>query len=171
MNADFVTMIGNLSQSLLPVQALITGFGYLIGLIFILTAISKLKKIGDHRARGGSNEKMFVPIAYFLSGSAMIFLPSTLKVLTNTAFGTGSNILEYANYNPYDIYGAMRIVIRTAGLIWFIRGCVLIAHASQPGVQDGPKGLAFLVAGLMAVNFDYTMSMIDYSFDRLVQWM
>lgn len=168
MDTDFVKMIGNISQSLLPVQALISGLGYLIGLLFMITAITKLKKIGDARARGGSQEKMFVPIAYILGAVALVYLPSTVNVLSNTAFGLG-NILQYTQYNPYNIYSAMRIVVQTAGLIWFVRGCVLLVHASEPGVQEGPKGLIFLFAGILAINFDRTIGMVNYTLDNLIR--
>jgi len=110
---------------------------------------------------------MFIPLAYFLGGAALIFLPTTLTVLSNTAFGTDS-ILAYATYNPYNIYDAMKLVIKTMGLIWFVRGCVLLVHASEPGVQEGPKGLTFLFAGILAMNFEGTISILNYMMDHMM---
>lgn len=168
MNSDIVAMIGNLSQSLLPFQALIAGLGYLIGILFMITAIGKLRVIGNARARGGgSHEKMFIPLAYLIGGTALIFLPSAITVLSRTAFGSG-NILQYASYNPYNIYNTMRIVIRVAGIIWFVRGSVLLVHASEPGVQHGPKGLAFLLAGVLAINFEETTAFVNYMITKLI---
>lgn len=158
-STDLVTMIGNLSRSLFPVQHLISGFAYLLGILFFITAIMKLKKIGGSGGRH-SQEKMFVPIAFLLGGAALLFLPSAVVSLSNTAFGAG-NILRYANYNPYNIYSSMGLVIQTAGLLWFVRGCVLLVHASEPGVQHGPKGLAFLCAGILAMNFESTASFLN----------
>lgn len=166
-NADIVSMIGNLSQSLVPVQTLIAGLGYLIGIFLVITAVTKLKKIGDYRSQGSSGEKMFVPIAYLIGGAALIFLPSALKVLSSTAFGTG-NILQYTPYNPYNVYASMKILIQTAGLIWFIRGAVLLVHASEPGVKEGPKGLAFIVAGILAVNFEGTVGAVNFVIEHLM---
>ncbi|AHE66356.1 hypothetical protein Loa_00788 [Legionella oakridgensis ATCC 33761 = DSM 21215] len=74
----------------------------------------------------------------------------------------------YSNYNPYNIYSAMRVVIRTAGLIWFVRGCVLLVHASEPGVQHGPKGLAFLCAGVLAINFEGTVAVVNVIIEKLI---
>ena len=56
----------------------------------------------------------------------------------------------------------MAIIIRIAGLIWFVRGAVLLTHASNPGSQsqDGLKGFLFLFAGILAVNFDNTVSVL-----------
>lgn len=153
-------MLGNISQSLFPVQHLISGGAYLIGIVFFIVALQKLKKIGDARVSGGSSEKMFVPIAYLLAGAALVFLPTAISALSATAFGEG-NILQYSNYNRFNIYSSMGVIIRTAGLIWFVRGAVLLAHASQPGVQEGPKGLLFLIAGILAINFDNTVAMFN----------
>lgn len=166
-SADIMTMIGNVAQSLMPVQQLIVGTGYLLGILMMMAAIGRLKKIGDFRARGASNEKMFVPLAYLVAGSALIFLPSALSVVSTTAFGTDS-VLQYSEYKKFEIYGAMRILIRTVGLVWFLRGCVLLVHATAPGVQHGPKGLAFLCAGVMAVNFDGTIQALNFFMDKLL---
>lgn len=41
---DLITILGNISQSLYPVQKLITGGAYILGVLFFITAIGKLKK-------------------------------------------------------------------------------------------------------------------------------
>ncbi len=158
MNGDVVSMLGNLSRALFPVETLISGLGYLIGIIFMVTGLMKMKAVGSG---GHSNEKIFVPLMYFVGGSALIFLPSMLTSLSKTAFGSG-NILQYIPYNPYNIYNSMGILIQTAGLIWFVRGCMLIVHGSSPGVKEGTKGLAFIGAGILAVNFQETYGALSY---------
>lgn len=164
---DLVTMIGNLTRSLAPIQKLITGGAYLFGILFFITAISKLKKIGDKRTNSSSQEKMFTPMMYLLFGSALLYLPSALSVMADTAFGAG-NVLTYGDYSKVTVLGSMRVLIRTAGLLWFVRGCILVAHASEPGVQEGPKGLAFIIAGVLAINFDNSVGAIDYVVNQLI---
>ncbi|KTC86138.1 MULTISPECIES: hypothetical protein [Legionella] len=156
---DIVAMLGNLSRSLFPVQHLISGFAYLIGIAFFLVAIAKFKKIGESAGKQ-SQEKMFGPLAFLLGGAALVFLPSAVSLLANSTFGVG-NVLSYTDYNPYNIYSSMGLIIQTAGVIWFIRGCVLLVGASSPGVQHGPKGLAFLFAGILAVNFQGTAAFLN----------
>lgn len=168
-SVDLVTILGNLSQSLYPVQRLITGGAYLLGILFFITAIGKLRKIGDHRAQSHSQEKIFTPLMYIFMGAMLIYLPTALSIMANTAFGTG-NVLTYSDYNPLNIYSSMGLLIRTAGIIWFIRGSVLLAHASQPGSKDGPKGLVFIIAGILAMNFDNTVAMVNTILDHLVSW-
>lgn len=166
---DLITLLGNLSQSLYPVQRLITGGAYLLGILFFIKAISVLKKIGDHRTQSHSQEKMYTPMMYGLFGSALIFLPTIISTMANTAFGVG-NILTYSNYNSKSIYNVMDLLVRTAGVIWFIRGCVLIAHSSEPsGAKEGMKGLIFLISGILAINFDNTIAMINSIINSLLR--
>lgn len=166
---DLVTILGNISQSLFPVQRLISGGAYLLGILFVLKAIGKLRKIADHRAQSSSQEKMFTPMMYLIFGAALIYLPSVIQTMANTAFGVG-NVLTYTPPPTPNIYSSMGLIIRTAGLLWFIRGCVLVAHASEPGTQEGPKGLAFIVAGILAMNFDNTIAMINYILGKFLTW-
>ncbi len=162
---DLVTMLGNFSRSLYPMQRLLTGFAYLLGVIFFIIAITKLKKIGE--ARGHSQEKPIVPLAYFLGGAALLFFPSAITALSNTVFGSG-NLLGYITYNPYNIYNSMGLLIQTAGVLWFIRGCVLLVGASQPGETHGTKGLIFLCAGILAMNFQNTTAAVNAALTYLM---
>ncbi|HHT0592958.1 TPA: type IV secretion protein IcmC [Legionella anisa] len=166
---DFITMIGNLSHSLYPVQHLITGGAYLLGILFFMTAISKLRKIADHRSGSSSQEKMFSPMMYLVMGAALLYLPTALDIMANTTFGAG-NILTYTSYNSSNIFSSMGLVVQTAGVLWFVRGCVLVAQASQPGTQHGPKGLAFMIAGVFAMNFDNSIAMLNYVMNSLTTW-
>ncbi len=168
--ADLVSIFVNLSKSLAPIQELVSGFGYVIGIALILAAMNKFHKIGDARAQSSSQERMFVPIAFFLAGVALIFLPTALSVLANTAFGS-QNILAYSEENNDALTAAVKFLIQTTGVIWFVRGCVLLAHASEPGVKEGSKGLTFLVAGIFALNFDNTIEFIDYAMNSFFEVM
>lgn len=163
MNTDYITMLGNLSQSLYPIQRLITGGGYLLGTLFIMTAFFKFKKVSSH----GSREHMFSPIMYLLIGAVLIFLPSTLEVMSNTAFGTG-NILAIP-YNKVDVRSTVILLIRTVGIVWFIRGCVLVAHASEPGKNHGLKGMLFIISGLFAINFEGSVAMMNWTLNNLLE--
>jgi hypothetical protein len=109
---------------------------------------------------------MFVPLAYLIGGGALLYLPTTLVVVSNTTFGENT-VLQYGAVNPYDIYNSMKLVISTAGLLWFVRGCVMLVHASEPGVKDGPKGLAFLFGGVLAMNFESTGDALNYMLNQL----
>ncbi len=161
MTIDLIGMLGNLSQSLYPVQHLITGGAYVLGILFIVTALFKLKKVGSSNRSAPSQEKMYGVAMYFLMGSACLFLPTVLVYLANTAFGGGS-ALKYAPFNKNNFYSTVVLLIRTAGLLWFVRGCVLLAHASQAGSKLGSKGLSFIAAGILAMNLDNTIAVLNW---------
>ena len=155
-------MIGNLSKSLVEVQSLITGGGYLLGIGLVVSGLIKCTKISAR-----SREKISVPLAFILGGAALIFLPTSIDALSNTLFGSTS-ALEYTTYNPYNIYQSMEVLIKTAGLLWFVRGAVLLVNAAEPGEQQGPKGLAFVLAGICALNIEYTIGWVDGFFTYIM---
>jgi hypothetical protein len=167
MNTDIIAMIGNLSRTLFSVQALITGLGYILGLMLMFKALMILKEIGDRRTNSSSQDSLFLPLVHFLAGAALIFLPSMVKTLSVTAFGTG-NILEYVPYNPYKIQNSLGILIQTSGVIWFVRGTMLLVHGSEPGAKEGPKGLTFVLAGILAMNFQATYGGLNYIMNHFI---
>lgn len=162
---DIITILGNISQSLFPVQQLISGGAYLLGLLFFINGILKLKEVGERN----KHTSMAGPVFLILIGTGLFYLPSTMTTLANTAFGVG-NILTYASYNKMNIYNSIMVLLRTAGLIWFVRGSVLLVHSSEPGSKDGRKGLLFLIAGILAINIDNTIAEINTIISRLVSW-
>lgn len=165
---DIFTIIENIARSLGEVQRFISGFAYVLGLLLIFIAVMKYRDIAE-KSGGSSNERVFVPTAYLLSGAALLFLPSALDTVSETTFGA-SAVLSYRTYNSSDLLDAITIIVRTAGLIWFIRGCILLAHASEPGVQHGPKGLTFLIAGILAFNFEMTFASLVWVMEKIVNY-
>lgn len=135
--------------------------------MFVVMSLMKLKKIGESSRQGQSEEKMTGVIIYFLMGASLIFMPSILPMLSNSAFGNG-NILQYIPYNPYNVINSMEIVLQMAGLIWFLRGCALVVQGSKPGAKEGKKGLTFIAAGILAMNLQASFGIITYLLDKLM---
>lgn len=171
-SSDLIVMFANLSRSLPAINYLLGGLSYLLGLVFYVISMNKFKEILDES--GGQKPKVIVPVAYFLAGSGLFFLPSMIETFSMTLFGSSYNILAYSSGNRNDIYGSITMLIQTAGFIWFIRGCVLLAHASHPeqgqegSKGHGPKGFLFVVASLFAINIQYTMNMLNYIVTHLM---
>lgn len=166
-NADLITMLGNLSRSLQSVEHLIGGFSYLAGIILIYTGILKFKKLASSGGHG--QDRHSTALAFILVGAALLFLPTTLNMLSNSTFG-GNNVLQYTHFNQNDVYASMGVLIQTAGLIWFVRGCIMVLHAGRPGESDGVRGFLFIFAGVMAINFSLTLSAVAYIIEHLVSW-
>jgi len=171
-NTDLVVMLGNLSHSIPAINYFLGGFSYILGVTFVVVSFTKLKESIEES--GGQHTKLIVPTAYFLAGCGLFFLPSMIDLFSTTLFGTGYNILEYSPANRYDVYGSVTMLIQMAGFIWFMRGCVLLAHASQPeqgqegSKGHGPKGFLFIVASLFAVNIHATGNMLNHVMSQLI---
>jgi uncharacterized membrane protein HdeD (DUF308 family) len=167
---DLTTMLINLSHSMQPVQSFLSGFGYVIGVLMVVNGFSKLKKRIETGKHGGHQENLTTGIAFIVGGAALIYLPSTSVVLSNTFFGS-ENILSYSTVGNDMFYHAMFLLIKTMGLVWFIRGTVLLVNASKPGDKHGSKGLAFLVAGVLAMNFDNTILSLNHFLESFFGWV
>ena len=160
-------MLGNLGQSLVPIERLVTGVSYLAGLVLVYSGVFRFKKIGA--AGGQSQEHYFSALSLVVAGAVLLFLPTSIRILSYTTFGS-ENILSYSNYNKWNIFQSMGILVQTAGLIWFVRGCIMVVHASEPGKQNGLRGFFFIVTGILAMNFVFTMSMINSILNVLISW-
>jgi hypothetical protein len=152
---DITAMLINLSNSLIPVQSFLSGLGYLIGIVLIMSGLAQLKEAGDKKG-GSSGEHLAVPLACIGGGVLLLYLPSSFSALSNTVFGA-TNILSYGDTDPDSLHHALMLLIETTGLLWFVRGTVLLVHASEPGQKQGGKGMTFLIAGVFAMNFDNTI--------------
>ena len=160
---DLITMIGNLSQSLQSVERLVGGVSYLSGIALFIIGLMKLKKVSEGGNR--SQETHSSAAAFLFGGILLLFLPSALHVASNTVFGS-YNILQYTNYNPMNIFESIGIILQAFGLLWFVRGCIVITYSSKAGNEEGVKGFFFIIAGVLAMNFTYATSAVD----SLVTW-
>lgn len=165
MNNDLIHIMGNLANSFLQLEKLFSGAGYVMGIIFIITGLVKFQKVN----RNG-RERMAVPVFYIAGGAALLFLPSTMDVLSDTVFGSGS-VLQYASkYNIYDINASIRILVQAVGVICFVRGSVLLVDAAEPGEQHGIKGLILIISAILSMNFDSTISLLNTAMTYFMQY-
>jgi hypothetical protein len=162
---DLIQMLGNLSRSLEQVDYLVTGMSYLLGIVFMISGIMMFRKIAN--AGGRSQDHHFKALAIIAAGTVLLYLPSSIGVLSNTVFGN-ENILSYSSFQKWDIYDSMGMLLKTVGLIWFIRGCLLMIHASQPGEPHGLRGLLFVITGILAMNFIFAMAALSDALNFLV---
>lgn len=162
---DIVHMLGNLSQSLQQVNHLIGGASYIVGIGLLIGGILKLKQIAA--AGHFSQEKKTTAFAYILGGLVLLYLPSGIILLSRSTFG-GYNVLQYANANPFNLYQSILVILNACGLIWFIRGCIIITQTSKPGHQSGAKGFFYLIAGILSMNFGLTMRTLNFVVGQLV---
>lgn len=176
--ADWITsnadIIINIAKSLIPVERLITGLAYVIGVFFAFKAIYSLKSYGESRTMMSSHASMKEPLVYLLVAGMFIYFPTGLSILLNTTFGS-PNILGYSpvdSQNPTinALFGSdsvvgqsLTIIIQVIGLIAFVRGWVLIARSSSQGQTPGGlgKGMVHVFGGIVAMNIVLTLEIIN----------
>ena len=169
--ADILT---NIANNLEPVQKLITGASYLLGIIFAFKAFASLKEHGEQRTMMSSHASMKEPLIYFIVSAALFYIPTSLDVALMTTFGS-ANILQYApisSDNPVInvLFGSdsligppLTIIIQTIGLGNFVRGWILIARGASGNQQQGGtgKGLIHIFGGILAINIVETVNIIN----------
>ena len=168
-----IDILNNIAASMLPIQRMVTGFAYVIGIAFAFKAISSLKQYGESKTMMSQSTSMKEPMVYLFVAAMFIYFPSGLAVMLNTTFGS-SNILAYStadgNGLMNTLFGnnsmagrSLTLIIQTIGIIAFIRGWVLVARASAHGQQPGGtgKGMIHIFGGLLAMNIVLTMQIIN----------
>ena len=170
-NANILT---NIANNLLPVEKLLTGAAYLMGLSLAFKAIYSLKTYGESRTMMSSNTSIKEPLTYFFVSSVFIYFPTALEIFMNTTFGRATP-LEYAPINsgngtldtlfgPDSVVGKpLALIIQVIGLVAFIRGWVLIARSASSGQPPGGtgKGMVHVFGGILAMNIVQTLNIIN----------
>jgi len=159
----------NIAKSLIPVQNLITGAAYLVGIAFALKALYSLKIYGESKTMMSSNTSIKDPLFHLMIAGFLIFFPTGFEVMMNSTFGY-SNVLAYSDSTVTDaMFGgnsqlgnAVVIIFQTIGLYAFTRGWILIARAASQGQQPGGtgKGLMHVFGGVLAVNIVGTVDVL-----------
>ncbi len=158
-------MLINLATQLGPVQQLITGTAYLMGVSFAVRALYHMKIYGEARTMMASHTNAKEPLMYFFVAGILMFIPTGVDLMMATTFGT-NNILAYSEWpstNPIGLGGrAILYLVQVIGLIAFIRGWLYMAKSQQQGAQGGfGKGLTHVFGGLLAMNIVGTATMIS----------
>jgi intracellular multiplication protein IcmC len=164
------SILNNIAQSLLPVQKLITGGAYLMGIVFAMKALMSLKSHSEMRGGGGNSSSFKEPLLYLIVAGMLIYFPTGFEVLMNTTFGY-SNVLAYSDGSSMshwlggdnELGNALTVIIQTIGLYAFVRGWVIITKSSSTGQPPNGtgKGLTHVFGGILAVNIVGTVEMIN----------
>ncbi|OYV54139.1 MAG: type IV secretion protein IcmC [Legionella sp. 21-45-4] len=167
---DPISIASNIAKSLLPVQSLISGFAYIMGILFIFKALMTLKQHGESKGSMSSNSSMKEPLVYFIVGGLLIYFPTTFEVVMNSTFGY-SSVLAYSQESTMagwlggdnQLGLAITTIIQTIGLYAFVRGWVLIVRATSTGQPPGGvgKGLTHVFGGVLAINIVGTIELVN----------
>lgn len=169
-----INILNNLATNLVPVERMVTGAAYLIGLVFAFKAIYTLKVYGEARTMMSTNTSIKEPVIYLIVSAMLIYFPTGLAIMLNSTFGS-SNILQYAPissqspmistlFGPDSSVGwALSVIIQVIGVIAFVRGWILIARSASQGQPPGGtgKGLMHVFGGILAMNVIATLQIIN----------
>lgn len=172
--SDHADVINNIAKAIEPLEQLITGAAYLIGLSFAFKAIYSMKVYGEARTMMSSNTSLKEPLTYLIAAGMFIYLPTSLAVFMKSTFGY-ANVLQYAPissnnntlnslFGPNSAVGSsLTKIIQFIGLVAFMRGWVLVARSASQGSQPGGtgKGLMHVFGGILAINIVGTMQIIN----------
>ena len=162
-----VNVLVNIAKSLLPVQELITGGAYLVGIIFAIKALMALKQHGEAKTMSQASS-MKEPLFHLLVAGMLIYFPTGLDIMMNTTFGT-SNIMAYGEsttlqswFSDSSLGEALVTIVQTIGVFAFVKGFILLARSSSHGQQAGGTGkaLTHIFGGILAVNIVGTIEMV-----------
>jgi hypothetical protein len=158
---DWVSMLQNLANSFLSLENLAGQILIVVGLGVIIGGVYDLAVFGMS-SQADPNEKIDA-IVKILIGVALIYLPTSLHTVTTSFFGA-DNPLTYEKNPTRSVYGAVKIIMQLAGIVWFSRGLLGIM-AEDRGHESSYRSVAYIAAGTCALNLDYTVAALNYAFN------
>ena len=161
---DFNTIITNIGNSIAPLWRLVTGAAYLFGFAFIFRGIFMLKTYGEARTMMSGQGNFKGALVCLFVSVALIFSQTMYQSLLLTTFNVSSTSpMEYPTSTTMDqqAYFSLLYFIQFIGLVSFIRGWVMLSHASNPGQQNSfGKALTHIAGGLLAINIQGTIDIV-----------
>lgn len=167
-------VLANIAQSLAPVERLLTGAMYLLGLSFAFKAIYALKAFGEQRTMYSSHADLKGPIIWLLVSGIFLYFPTAFSIFLNSTFGYSSPLayalISSGNETLDSLFGPnssvgrpLALIIQVVGIIAFIRGWMLIARSASSGGQPGGtgKGMMHVFGGILAMNIVGTINIIN----------
>lgn len=163
----------NIAKNALPIERLLTGGAYLLGIFFAIKALFALKQHGEMGKSAQQSTSMKEPILFFIVSAGLLYFPTIFSVLMNTTFGY-SSVLAYTPMNSSNqtistLFGsgsqaglAITRIFQVIGLAAFLRGWLLIAKSAQ-GQQQGntAKGYTHILGGILAMNIMGTLDILN----------
>lgn len=158
-------MIINIADTMPSLIQMCTAAAYILGLLFVLRGVYKLKEYGESRTMMASQTNVWPPIMTILVGSMFIYFPSAYQVGLQTLFHVSTpSPISYAGSSGVseELINAVVLIMQLVGCIAFIRGLLLLNSASGHGAQPGSygKGITFIIGGLLAINMYGTWEVI-----------
>lgn len=166
-SVDISQLLINLSDSLAPIQRLITGFAFMLGVALIFRSIYYLKVFGEARVMMQSNSSITEPLIFLFAGVILIYISSGLSIFLESSFGY-ENPLSYTDWRAggdmsTPVRKSIIWFIQAIGVITFVRGTYQLTKIGQRNMQGGGLGKAVthLFGGVLAINIVGTVNILS----------
>lgn len=166
---DVTQLLINISNQLGPVQKMMTGAAYVMGIALFFKGLYHLKIYGELRTMMASQTSLKQPLTYMCIGAVFLYMPTALEVMLQSTFGDPA-LTPFEQWVGAKATGselAMRAVFRViqvVGLFAFLRGWMLLVKSAQQGAQSQfGKGLVHIVGGIFAMNVIGTANVLSAS--------
>jgi len=164
-------MIISLNRDLPYLETLARSASYVMGMLFIMRGLYKLKVYGEMRTMMSSNASITGPLMLLISGGIFLYLPGAFQQTLLTFFSTATpSPLDYMpdkNEEYNLLLTAVVNTVRLIGIVAFLKGWMILSKAGeQQGAQQGGvgKGLTHVLGGILAVNIVGTMHVLASTF-------
>lgn len=151
---DVTTMLLTLDKSFPLLTYMVSGFAYLFGFSIIVRSIWDLKKYTLGVSMTAQND-LRPTLVHLAVGAGLIFLPSTLKTVLATVYGTDT-ITGYARPDTSWLVAqdTLIIFVQFVGLVAVVRGLLHLHKAANGQSQQNgfAKGIIHLVGGVLSLN-------------------
>lgn len=152
---DIVTMMLTLDKSFPPLIYMVSAMAYLFGFGIILKVIWALKQYGMGVSMTQQNDLRPL-IVQLVVGVLLIFLPSTLKSVLATVYGTDA-ITGYSQRPDTSwqvVSDSLILFVQFIGLVAVVRGLLHLHRAAGGQGQQNlfSKGIIHLIGGALSLN-------------------
>lgn len=156
MQVSIATMITNLSASIPNLMQLVTAIGYVLGMFFVIKGVIGLKEYGENKSqRGGEHHGIKHAIILILIGTALIYLPSSVRVGLSSFWSNPTPYAYYQDVNDSwaELINSVFMIVQLIGTIAFIRGLIMLTRGAQGQHQGGfGKSMTHMVGGILCIN-------------------
>lgn len=161
-------MLVTFSSSFPQIKKLVFGLSYLAGFWFIMSAIQKLKALSSPNAASMGQHAGRSAIIQLLLGAVLLALPSFVKMILFSLWGTES-IMAPSGFSQgalsYSVEKAIVGLMQLLGYISVVRGLMILNKvAHQQSQETYGKGMLHIFGGILAINIMKTIEVIKNSF-------
>lgn len=148
-------MINRISEQIPNLMQMVTAIAYVMGMFMIYIALLKFKRFGEMRTMMSMQHHLSEPVTYLFAGAMLLYLPSSVQVGMSTFWAEPNPYGYLQQQDQWSLFiNNCFLVVQLFGTIAFIRGLLILTHASKEGGGGGALGraLTHIIGGVFCIN-------------------